>query len=242
MPLAVILFTVALSAQTKEVISQAPGMTGGQTKRTVWVVKPDRNGRLVRVLQSRSSSVASKEVPVAPAPAPPALQKIVDQTAQRYEVDPLLVHSVIAVESNYQQKAVSPKGAQGLMQLIPATAKRFGAANAFDPQENIEAGVKYLRFLQDRFKDNLPLALAAYNAGEGAVAKYNNSVPPYRETQEYVVKVGRRYDEAKKKTAPAKTAEATAPEKPGVTAPPAEEFRHIEHYVDQEGRLFIRTR
>jgi len=104
-------------------------------------------------------------------------------------VDPLLVDSVIRVESNYNPLAVSPKGAEGLMQLIPATARRFGVTNSFDVKENIEAGVTYLKYLLDMFGDDR-LAVAAYNAGESAVMRYGD-VPPYRETMNYVSRVGK---------------------------------------------------
>lgn len=120
---------------------------------------------------------------------------IVQQTAALHGVDPALVHSVIAVESGFNPLAVSPKGAQGLMQLIPATARRFGVTDSFDARQNIAAGVKYLRYLQDMFKDDR-LALAAYNAGEGAVLKYGG-VPPYRETEQYVSKVGKKLESAR---------------------------------------------
>ena len=142
-----------------------------------------RTGRLVR-----ATVVAPKPVqPKVDAAPDGTLAEIVDQTAKDHNVDPLLVHSVIRAESNYNPNAISPKGAEGLMQLIPATARRFGAGNSFDVRENITAGVKYLKYLQDMFKDDR-LALAAYNAGEGAVIRHGG-IPPYPETQDYVVKV-----------------------------------------------------
>jgi len=98
------------------------------------------------------------------------------------------VEAVIRVESGFKPGAVSPKGAQGLMQLMPATAAMLGVRNAFDPRENVEGGVRHLRYLIDRYAGNLPLVLAAYNAGEGAVAQYGG-IPPYPETQQYVRKV-----------------------------------------------------
>lgn len=105
--------------------------------------------------------------------------------ASKAGVDTALVHAVIAVESGYRANAVSPRGAIGLMQLMPATARRFGTDNPHDPQANLQAGTRYLRFLIDRFPARKDLALAAYNAGEGAVARHGG-IPPYPETQAYV--------------------------------------------------------
>ena len=103
--------------------------------------------------------------------------------AERHGVDPDLVHAVIAVESGYRANAQSPAGAQGLMQLMPGTQRDLGVADAFDPQQNVDAGVAYLRRLTDEF--GAVLALAAYNAGPGAVRRYNG-IPPYKETRAYV--------------------------------------------------------
>jgi soluble lytic murein transglycosylase-like protein len=96
-------------------------------------------------------------------------------------------------ESSFKSRAISPKGARGLMQLMPGTAMRFGVTNVFDPRQNIEGGARYLRFLLDRFDGDVNLALAGYNAGEGAVEKYGWRIPPYAETQEYVRRISRRY-------------------------------------------------
>jgi len=108
-------------------------------------------------------------------------------------VDPLLLYSIMHQESSFKSHAVSPKGARGLMQLMPLTASRYGVANIFDPRQNIEGGARYLRFLLDYFDGDLDLALAGYNAGEGAVEKYGWRIPPYSETQEYVRRISRRY-------------------------------------------------
>jgi len=118
---------------------------------------------------------------------------IIRKAAKRHQVDARLIHAVIRAESAYNPKAVSRVGAVGLMQLMPATAKRFGVKNRRDPQQNINGGVQYLRFLLKHFKSNTKLAVAAYNAGEGAVKKYGNRIPPYRETKAYVVKVMQYY-------------------------------------------------
>jgi len=112
----------------------------------------------------------------------------INRIAAKHRLEPALLHAVISAESSYNPWAVSPKGAMGLMQLMPGTAKRFGVRNAYDPVANMQGGARYLRWLIDRFK-NVRLAVAAYNAGEGAVQKYGNKIPPYKETQKYVVRV-----------------------------------------------------
>ena len=114
---------------------------------------------------------------------------VVAQAAGQYGIDAALLHAVISVESGYNPKAVSRRGAAGLMQLMPETAKRFGVADVFDPADNVRAGAQYLTYLLKLFDHDLPLALAAYNAGEAAVIKYGRRIPPYRETAAYVPKV-----------------------------------------------------
>ena len=117
---------------------------------------------------------------------------IVD-SARRNAVDPLLLYAIMHQESTFKPRAMSNKGARGLMQLMPGTAVRFGVSNIWDPRQNIEGGTRYMRFLLDKFDGNVQLALAGYNAGEGAVMKYGYRVPPYSETQEYVRRISRRY-------------------------------------------------
>ena len=112
----------------------------------------------------------------------------INRIAAQHRLDPALLHAVISAESAYNPWAVSPKGAMGLMQLMPGTADRFGVSNPYDPVANMHGGARYLRWLLDQFNDTR-LAVAAYNAGEGAVQRYGNQIPPYRETQNYVVKV-----------------------------------------------------
>jgi soluble lytic murein transglycosylase-like protein len=116
------------------------------------------------------------------------VEKLVREAAERHRMDPALVRAVIQTESNWNPKAYSHRGAGGLMQLIPTTAQRYGAYDVFDPQQNIDAGVKYLRTLLERYNGNLDLALAAYNAGEGAVDRAHG-VPSFRETRDYVQRV-----------------------------------------------------
>lgn len=115
------------------------------------------------------------------------------KNARRYKVDPALVMAVVHTESAYDRKAVSRAGAVGLMQLMPQTAKRYGVTDRTNAEQNITGGTQYLRHLLERYKFDIKLALAAYNAGEGAVLKYGNKVPPYPETQAYVKKVVSRY-------------------------------------------------
>jgi hypothetical protein len=215
---------------------------GSQPVRVRSVVRADlKSGRLVRAvvvspkpvepnLVSDSQTIHQIEPPVA---------ELVETTAKKYDVDPLLVHSVIQVESAYNPYAVSHKGAQGLMQLMPGTARRFGVKNTFDTRENIEGGVRYLKYLDSLFPNDVRLTLAAYNAGEGAVWKYRNNIPPYRETEQYVYKVGTRYGkalrDAEKRKAPqpmVKTSEPVAIE---------QSYARVVSYVDSDGRLHLRT-
>jgi len=120
------------------------------------------------------------------------INDVIVRSAKKYSIDSNLIRAVIAVESCYNSKAVSPAGAQGLMQLIPATAERFGVSDSFDVQQNINAGTKYLRFLVDRFNGDLEKVTAGYNAGEGRVDRYKG-IPPFKETQKYVKNVLRIY-------------------------------------------------
>jgi hypothetical protein len=115
------------------------------------------------------------------------------ESGKRNSVDPLLLYSIMHQESSFKQRALSHKGARGLMQLMPPTAARFGVRNIWDPKQNIEGGARYMRFLLDLFEGDVRLALAGYNAGEGAVMKYGYKVPPYNETQEYVRRISKRY-------------------------------------------------
>ena len=218
-------------------------------KRTVSTVRADyRTGRLIRTTVVVEPKAVEAKV-IAPievgGPSKPdaPINDLVEEAALRHGVDPMLVHSVIKAESNYNPSAVSIVGARGLMQLMPATARQLGVHNSFNPKENIEGGVKYLKYLQEKFQDPA-LALAAYNAGEGAVAKYHNSIPPYRETQDYVVKVARNYRAAKaaevrrKKAIPIAVS-AAKPAEP--EEPKAPEYRKLQAYYDADGRLFLRT-
>ena len=121
------------------------------------------------------------------------IDALIVESGARNGVDPVLLYAIMHRESAFKQRAISYKGARGLMQLMPGTAARFGVTNIFEPRQNIEGGTRYMRFLLDFFGGDVRLALAGYNAGEGAVLKYGRRVPPYRETQEYVQRIGERY-------------------------------------------------
>jgi len=160
----------------------------------------DVNGTLVLSDRKLNDGALTYVVPEAPGiratkTATPEYSRlydaIVQEHASRHSLRPELVRAVIQVESGFNPRALSPKGAMGLMQLMPATAKQLGVRNAFDPAENIRGGCAYLRQLLDRYSGNEELALAAYNAGADAVDRHGRKVPPFQETRDYVKKVGR---------------------------------------------------
>ncbi|HSB28528.1 MAG TPA: lytic transglycosylase domain-containing protein, partial [Pyrinomonadaceae bacterium] len=121
------------------------------------------------------------------------LDSLIKQNGYRYRVDPYLIFLVMEQESHFNSRVVSPKGAQGLMQLMPGTGARFGVRRPFDPAQNISGGTRYLRELLNRFNNRVDLVLASYNAGEGAVIKFGHKVPPYQETRNYVKQISYRY-------------------------------------------------
>lgn len=123
----------------------------------------------------------------------PAIDQLIRTNANRFGIDPYLVFLVIEKESRFHTRALSPKGAMGLMQLMPGTARRLGVRKPFDAAENIRGGTQYMKELMDMFGGKVDLVLASYNAGEGAVLKYGRNVPPYRETRDYVKTIGKRY-------------------------------------------------
>lgn len=157
------------------------------------------------------------------------IDQLVQETASRYRVDPDLVRAIVRVESDYDPKAVSNRGAMGLMQLVPATAQRFGVTNPFDPQQNIEGGVTYLKYLMDLFGGDVSLSLAAYNSGEHTVQR-SGGVPPIPQTQNYVRKVKSIYQ-----TGDAPSA-APSPSPAGAGTTPREAPKApLTRFVDQYG-------
>jgi soluble lytic murein transglycosylase-like protein len=203
--------TLALAASVGDARAEIIFLTSGRTLSVKSheykgdsIVLTLRSGAEVTCDRSLVEKVLPDEVPYPePVTAAPADQQgpetsglleatpygeIIASMAEAHGVDPLLVRALIQVESNYQPKARSRKGAMGLMQIMPATARVYNVRNPFDPKANIEAGIKHLKSLIDRFGGGIELALAAYNAGEGAVTKFNG-VPPYRETKSYVSRI-----------------------------------------------------
>jgi soluble lytic murein transglycosylase-like protein len=230
---------LAASPSRAAEVNSAPTAPAPVIHKTQVVRADPRTGKLVRSVVVSSRPALTKITPSLDKSSTD-LNAIVDKAARAHDVDPLLVHSIIKVESNYNAHAVSNKGAEGLMQLTPSTARMLGVSNSFDPQQNIEAGVKYLKYLKDLYKDDR-LALAAYNAGPGAVDKYK-WIPPYAETQNYVYQVGKRYGEARRAADAAKPVEVKAPEVKAVEVKPEEiKPAPVERFIDENGRLHLRT-
>jgi soluble lytic murein transglycosylase-like protein len=162
------------SHEAPQLLISAP-RAGGDPAPAVFVETPSRKPRQVAGLQLPPSS--------------PEVRRVIDEVAVKVGISADLLHAVIATESRYNSRALSPRGAIGLMQLLPATAKRFGALDPYAPQENVLAGAQYLKWLMVMFRDDLELVLAAYNAGEQAVVRAGGRIPPYAETQAYVPRV-----------------------------------------------------
>jgi soluble lytic murein transglycosylase-like protein len=205
----------------------SPG--AAQQGRVRSVVQADAaTGRLVRTFVAAPRIVSKAQSTAEQA----QFKEMVNRIAVQEGVETPLVQSVIRAESNYNPDAVSPKGAMGIMQLIPATAKRFGVSDAFDPEENIQGGVRYLKFLLDYYQGDYPRAIAAYNAGEAAVDKYHG-IPPFAETQNYVVQVAKNLEAARQTPANAPTDVVSNIE--------GETLRPIQTSIGSDGRIYYRT-
>lgn len=190
-PAGIILATLTLFCSSAQ--AQIAKVTGGDGRQLFVNADPPATLKLA-TLRPRSTIYMNAETPFTGFSRPSlsidrdGAEKLVREAADRHHVDPALIRAVIQTESNWNSGAVSRRGAGGLMQLIPTTAQRFGASDLFNPQQNIDAGVRYLKTLLERYNGNLDLALAAYNAGEGAVDRAHG-IPAFRETREYVRKV-----------------------------------------------------
>lgn len=181
----------------------------------------EQNGQTVYVNADTASASSSQTETRQVLSSPAKINAIINRVSSHYKVDPKLVHAMIRVESDYDPKAVSSKGAMGLMQLIPATARRFGVQNPFNPSQNIRGGVSYLKYLLHLFGGNLPLSLAAYNAGEETVIR-SGGIPAIPETEHYVRAITHLYH--------SKNASLTM-----AAAPAAEKMPPIVSYVDAHG-------
>ena len=164
----------------------------------------------------RSAEDAVESVAEEPAPTQLEINTHIEEVATHHGVSPKLVAAIVAVESQFNPRAVSRRGAEGLMQLMPETAAVLEVEDPFDPRDNIDGGVRHLKRLMKRFHNDLPIVLAAYNAGEQAVINHRG-IPPYRETRQYVVRVLRRYD---RDAAQAVARQLSAPKKKPTPAPP----------------------
>ena len=179
------------------------------------------NGGFAEVPANDVVGIEPEEVfdPVAQPLSPkPPFQDIIRAAAERNGVDADLIHCVIAIESNFNPKAVSSKNARGLMQLLPQTALQLGVRDVFDPRENVEAGTRYLKDMLARYKNNLALALAAYNAGPEKVEQFGRRVPPYPETVKYVKRISRSYAQLKSGTGAAQDRPQTPSKASGLPA------------------------
>ena len=166
----------------------------------------DETAGILLIEAEKLALAPAPQVPLAVAAAaflsgvPAGYLSFIQEASAVHRIPSELIHAVILVESNYNPRAMSPKGAQGLMQLMPATAKRFGNLNRLDPRQNILTGSKYLRWLLDYFGDDLELTIAAYNAGEGAVMQAGRKIPKFAETEKYVPRVLSIYNKARQLT------------------------------------------
>jgi hypothetical protein len=249
-------FNLAWAAGLASVALWAAGPLDTETAapgRITTVIHADpRTGKLVRSVTTTARPVTEPRVvaalvaprvvsPLAVAPQPEApaatgIDQAIEQIAAQISLSPQVIHSVIKVESNYDPYAVSPKCAQGLMQLIPATARRFGVSNAFNPAQNIEGGSKYLKYLLNLYGGDYALALAAYNAGEGAVARYGG-VPPYPETRNYLILMQRQLQEARKAAVAKQRTLAAGQIRPEPETKPTGGPNHIQEVVEADGSV-----
>jgi hypothetical protein len=228
-------------------VSPVEAQATGQHHMTAVVHADAKTGRLVRSVVLEPRVIASRPLPpqtiAEPSSVMPAhnfsgedLRTMIDRIAVEQGVETSLVDSVIRAESNYNPNAISPRGAQGIMQLIPSTARRFGVSNTFNTAENILGGVRYLRFLLDYYQGDYAKTIAAYNAGEGNVDKYHG-IPPFTETQNYVYQVAKNLKSARQTASAAPATVSPAP----FSSAAEETSRSIEASTGSDGRVYYRT-
>lgn len=186
--------TVKVISESVETKVESANTTG---KKSETDSSEDQKGKIGAIINESISSVGIMERKSLGkfSTGSPEIDSYIEDSSALYNIDPLLIYAQMNQESSFKRKATSHKGASGLMQLMPDTAKRFGVKNIYNPKQNIKAGVKYMRWLLDRFGGDVRLALAGYNAGEGAVKKHGNKIPPYRETQNYVARIMAHYEQ-----------------------------------------------
>ena len=183
-------FATGISLKTP---SEASPVARGSRSRRGGSHHSANNGAINALMDQRMSDIPISSSLAGYTTGNSAVDSFIVDAGRRHSVDPLLLYSIMHQESTFKARAMSHKGARGLMQLMPGTAARFGVTSIWDPKQNIEGGTRYMRWLLDKFNGNISLALAGYNAGEGAVMKYGNRIPPYSETQEYVRRISKRY-------------------------------------------------
>ncbi len=208
-----VFLTASITARADYVVLRS----GARLDVTGYEILPDRyilhlKGGIAEVPLSDIVGIEPEEV-FEPIVVPPLtektpFEKLIRAAAERYDMDADLIHCVVAVESNFNPKAVSPKKASGLMQLLPQTAAHYGVKNIFDPEENVNAGTRYLKELVAKYHD-LTLALAAYNAGPERVDQYGRRVPPYLETMKYVQRIAKSYAKIKAESTAQKPTQPT---------------------------------
>lgn len=230
------------------VLCIAPRNVSAEENNAVTIIRPDGT-RLINNMIPQP--VIQETLLTVPEPQPASLRTetqmpqdyrgMVNKYSKDNGVDPDLIDAMMKTESNYDRRAVSPKGAKGLMQLMPETGRRFGVQDFFDPRQNIEGGVKYMKFLLDMFGNNVSLSLAAYNAGENLVARIKD-IPPIPETRNYVKKILADYKkpstvalEAKAKIEPTKQGVSVSPQSDVASADKVEESAPISKWLDERG-------
>ena len=177
------------AAEVAEFVESQPQVAAGSRRRSDNRAPEFQSGARAKTSAPQLSNPNYRELARGRVVTSGEIDKVIAEAAERHGVDPNLVRAIIKVESNFNPRAVSRAGAMGLMQLMPTTARNLKVGNVFDPAQNVDAGVRHLKGLLENYKGDVPLTLAAYNAGPGAVKKYGNRIPPYAETRNYVTRI-----------------------------------------------------